>query len=55
MRKRRQTKLSLDRETVLHLDADNLREAQGAVKVAKWSDPPECDPGCTSQTLSCTL
>ncbi len=55
MRKQRQKKLSLNRETVLHLDAENLKEAQGAGKGAQWSNPPQCDPGCTSQTLSCTL
>jgi hypothetical protein len=55
MRKRHQKKLALDRETVLRLDADGLKGAQGAGRAVKWSDPPECDPACTSQTLSCTL
>ena len=55
MRKQDQKKLSLNRETVRQLAMDNLKEAKGALKAVKWSDPPECDPACTSQTLSCTL
>jgi hypothetical protein len=55
MRKQHPKKLSLNRETVRKLDAENLTEAKGAAKIVKWSDPPECDPACTSQTLSCTL
>jgi hypothetical protein len=55
MRKQQQKKLSLNRETVRQLATENLVQAKGAGKIAKWSDPPECDPACTSQTLSCTL
>lgn len=55
MRKRQMKKLALNRETVLNLSMENLVEVQGAGKVGVWSDPPQCDPACTSQTLSCTL
>jgi hypothetical protein len=55
MRKRQMKKLALNRETVLNLSVENLVEVQGAGKVGVWSDPPQCDPACTSQTLSCTL
>jgi hypothetical protein len=57
MKRRHQKKLSVHRETVRHLTPERLEEAQGAGagKIATWSDPPQCDPACTSQTLSCTL
>lgn len=55
MRKQHRKKLSLHRETVLDLVRENLTEARGAGQLVRWSDPPECDPACTSQTLSCTL
>lgn len=55
MRKQHQKKLSLNRETLRQLATDNLTAAKGAVKIVTWSDPPECDPACSSQTLSCTL
>ncbi|MFY9825313.1 MAG: hypothetical protein WAM82_28300 [Thermoanaerobaculia bacterium] len=55
MRKQHQKKLSLNRETVRQLATGDLMDAKGAGKAVKWSDPPECDPACTSQTLSCTL
>jgi hypothetical protein len=56
MRKRHQKKLSVNRETVLHLTPEHLEEAKAAAaQIVRWSDPPECDPACTSQTLSCTL
>jgi hypothetical protein len=55
MRKKRQKKLSVNRETVRHLTPEHLEEAKAAAAIAKWSNPPECDPACTSQTLSCTL
>jgi hypothetical protein len=55
MRKRPMKKLALNRETVLNLAPENLTEAQGAGKIGVWSDPPMCDPACTSQTVSCTL
>jgi hypothetical protein len=55
MRKRHQKKLSVNRETVRHLTPERLEEVQGAGRIATWSDPPQCDPACSSQTLSCTL
>ncbi|HKV07312.1 MAG TPA: class I lanthipeptide [Thermoanaerobaculia bacterium] len=55
MRKRQMKKLALNRETVLNLSPENLAEIQGAAQIQKWSEPPMCDPACTSQTLSCTL
>jgi hypothetical protein len=57
MRKRYQKKLNLTRETVRHLATEHLSEAKAAGQIAAvtWSDPPECDPDCRSQTLSCTL
>jgi hypothetical protein len=55
MRKRQMKKLALNRETVLNLAPENLTEVQGAGKIVVWSDPPMCEPTCTSQTLSCTL
>jgi hypothetical protein len=55
MRKHDRKKLTFDRETVRDLTAQRLTEAQGAGKGAVWSNPPQCDPACTSQTLSCTL
>jgi hypothetical protein len=56
MRRRHQKKLSVNRETVRHLTPEHLEEAKAAAAAfVKWSDPPECDPACTSQTLSCTL
>jgi hypothetical protein len=53
MKKRSPKKLTLHRETLRHLAADRRDEVQGGGKV--WSDPPQCDTACTSQTLSCTL
>lgn len=55
MRKQQRKKLVLNRETVLNLSPEVLTEARGAGKIVAWSDPPQCDPACTSQTLSCTL
>jgi hypothetical protein len=55
MRKRQMKKLTLNRETVLNLSPENLAGVQGAAQIREWSDPPMCDPDCTSQTLSCTL
>jgi hypothetical protein len=56
MRKRHLKKLTLNRETVRHLAQEELLEAKAAAgKIAGWSDPPKCDPVCTSQTVSCTL
>jgi hypothetical protein len=55
MRKQNQKKLALHRETVRHLATKDLLEAQAAARIATWSDPPQCDPACSSQTLSCTL
>jgi hypothetical protein len=55
MKKRDRKKLTIHRETVLDLTAQRLTEAQGAGKGAVWSHPPQCDPACSSQTLSCTL
>jgi hypothetical protein len=55
MRKRHLKKLTLHRETMRHLTEEHLGEAKGAGKAAGWSSPPQCDPACNSQTLSCTL
>jgi hypothetical protein len=55
MKKRDRKKLTIHRETVRDLTAQRLTEAQGAGKDAVWSNPPQCDPACSSQTLSCTL
>ncbi len=57
MKRRHQKKLSVHRETLRHLTPEHLEEAKAAAAaaIAKWSDPPACDPACTSQTLSCTL
>lgn len=44
MKKRNPKKLALRRDT------------EDANRVGKtWSDPPQCDPACGSQTVSCTL
>jgi hypothetical protein len=55
MRKRNWKKLNLHRETVRQLSPVLLEEAQGGAALAKWSEPPVCDPACTSATVSCTL
>lgn len=55
MRKWHPRKLTLSRETLLQLTTDDLAKAKGAGKAGAWSEPPQCDPACTSQTLSCTL
>jgi hypothetical protein len=57
MRKKRQKKLSVHRETVRHLTPEHLEEAKAAAaEIAKCSDSPNCDPDCGSgSTLSCTL
>ena len=55
MRKRQMNKLALNRETVLNLSPENLAGVEGAAQIREWSEPPMCDPACTSQTLSCTL
>jgi len=47
-------KLTLNRETVRNLTATQLERVRAGV-LAQWSDAPECDPGCTPSTLSCTL
>lgn len=56
MRKKRQKKLSVNRETVRHLTPEHLEEAKAAAaQVKTCSDSPNCDPDCTStSTLSCT-
>ncbi|MBW8874231.1 MAG: hypothetical protein JF614_04655 [Acidobacteria bacterium] len=62
--KRSARKLSLNRETLRHLDATQLRTARGAARVAgtltyeggcedSWNCPPP-DPGCPASTVSCT-
>ena len=55
MRKKHLKKLKLNRETVRQLTAEHLTEVKAGGRIVRWSDPPECDPACTSQTLSCTL
>ena len=55
MRKQQMKKLALNRETVLNLSPESLTEVRGAAKIGEWSDPPMCDPACSSQTVSCTL
>lgn len=61
MKKRNVKKLALHRDTVRRLEAKDLALAGAANReevnlVGKtWSDPPQCDPACGSQTLSCTL
>jgi len=57
MRKKRQKKLSVHRETVRHLTPEHLEEAKAAAaEIATCSDSPNCDPDCGSgSTLSCTL
>jgi hypothetical protein len=54
MRKQDRKKLALDRETVRHLTAEHLTEAQGQA-AGKGVQSAQCDPACKSQTLSCTL
>ena len=54
MRKKRQKKLSVHRETVRHLTPEHLEEARAAAaKVTACSESPNCDCGSGS-TLSCT-
>jgi len=60
MKKRNPKKLMLHRDTVRRLEAKDLAMAGARLeevdRVAKtWSDPPQCEPTCGSQTLSCTL
>jgi hypothetical protein len=62
MKKRNPKKLTLHRDTVRRLEAKDLAMAMAGARleevdrVAKtWSDPPQCDPACGSQTVSCTL
>jgi hypothetical protein len=55
MRKQDRKKLALDRETVRHLTAEHLTEAQGQGAGKAGVQSAGCDPACKSQTLSCTL
>ncbi len=54
MRKPDRKKLTLDRETVRDLTPERLTEAQGG-GAGKAVTSNQCEPTCTSQTLSCTL
>jgi len=58
--KRSARKLSLNRETLRHLDATELARARGAFTLTyeggcedSWNCPPP-DPGCPGSTVSCT-
>ena len=58
--KRSARKLSLNRETLRHLDATELQRARGAGTLTyeggcedSWNCPPP-DTECTASTLSCT-
>lgn len=61
MKKRNPKKLALHRDTVRRLEVKDLALAAAADyleanRIGKtWSDPPQCDPACGSQTVSCTL
>ncbi len=53
MRKRHLKKLKLNRETVRHLSGEQLEKAHAGGAGLNPTQPH--DPGCNSQTLSCTL